>query len=162
VNRGMARFALLIGFGLVLGLGWQAPASAKVVFNQKFPIAAVVGNFCTEEDVYFEGFAHIVVNQEQQQDGSTVSTTRATYHAKGIGLESGNEYVGNETDQSTAISPPGGGSTEVVTVFFRFISLGKLPNELLRDAITIITSPSGNVSVSVSGPDFVCPGSDHP
>jgi hypothetical protein len=150
--------SLLGVFVIALGLGMQTPAAAEVVFNEKVPIEGTLLNLCTEEEVLLEGFAHILVKQDEQADGSIVTTTRTTFQVKGVGLVSGNRYVANETDRSTAVTPPGGTTTEVIEAFLRFISLGKLPNELLRNTITITITPAGEVVVDEDF-EFDCKGS---
>ena len=150
-----ARF-LMVAVLLVFGLAGAAQAGN--VANVKFPISGVVSDLCTGENVQYTGTAHFVINTSTNAAGDVKLIANVEYHVKGVGLTSGADYVGNETDKSRyVIDATGCPASFKDTAFFRLIGKGPVTNEQLRldfqFNLDASCAPTANFNFSV-----VCPG----
>ena len=159
-NRVMLLGSLMLV--MMLALGGRGSAASRNLVNERFPIEGVVYNVCLDEEVAFSGVQHIIVRQEQLPDGSFLYTIKYAVHLTGEGLDSGLQYVGNETGQFTENAPAEGGFVHDQTFYIRLITLGKAPNELLHSHFTFAVSPNDEVSFNEEFLDLKCNGASAP
>jgi hypothetical protein len=128
--------AVLITFMALLVVPLAAPASAAVVFNERFDLAIFSFNTCNGEFVELTGFVHVVVKEKK---GGTV-TVHANAHGQGVG-DRGNEYVLNLQEKDSF-------STNEAHFRYRevLISKGSAPNQ---HVLLTVDFPPGNVNFDV-------------
>ena len=129
------RLALATLIALFVG-PLASPASAAVVFNERFDIVEFEFNSCNDESVTLDGFIHFVV--KEQPNGSF--TLQQNGHGVGVG-DQGNEYVWNLQDKLTSNNSEFHTRTRTVLV-----SKGSAPNEQLTFTFDL---PPGTVDVDI-------------
>ena len=121
---------MLMGAALVLLLAGSAkPASAAVIFNERFPIEQYRINDCNGEFVLLTGEMHMLVRA--QPDGTYY--IKINVHWTGTGAN-GNEYILNSQHHSVTTS-----TSFAETFRDRLISKGGAPNRHV--IITASTDP---------------------
>ena len=120
------------------------PPSFGTILNERFPISGIAtDNTCAgAEAVAFEGWAHLLVTGEQ-----TDRKVRLNAVAEGVGLVSGDRYIGIQNNNAEFVTSAGGSTTdEEVDVRFRLIRQGSEDNFWLRLTFRL-TFPPGEVEI---------------
>ena len=123
--------ATVLAVGVTLCINIPA-ASANVVINERQPFSFLFFNACSGEDISVEGMFHIVTREKIGEDGSVSINERINAHGYGVGLNSGAEYVWNDTVAVEIEDIPEVSFSFRQQGFLRLIGKGRTPNLLLR------------------------------
>jgi hypothetical protein len=152
----MKRIMLLTSFAMAALLLTAGHTLATVVENvHDIPLSGAVFNPCNGETVTFTGVAHVVQSVTLDGNGGFHLVANDNIHVTATG-SLGNEYEGNEEDQSQFNGRVGFEQTLVST--FSEISKGSAPNFEVHALQHMTVHANGTVTVFFSNFTSSCRG----
>ena len=131
-----------------------APAAAEVVTNVRVPIAGTTTNDCNGEDVNFTGEEHFVFRATLDGSGGIHLAVHSNIHVTGTGVTTGAKYTGSqEVNEHLNLVGAQNGN---LTITFRLIGQGKVPNLLANVTAHFTVNANGNVTVDRTDIRVVC------
>ncbi len=136
------------------------PASAEVTTNVRVPIDDVTHASCalggSGEDVHISGTMHILISVTFDERGGTHLKAIRQMQVSGVGLTSGDKYVGTTADQTTVnfVGEPPANYTREYSV--HLIGQGPGNNLLLRFVGHITINANGEVTALFDKPILEC------
>jgi hypothetical protein len=118
--------------------------------NVKAPVALDVWNPVTGEWVHITGETHIMTSLTNDGAGGSHSVWHFNSRAQGIGLTTGNEYIGRHVEQENVNFKPPFPHEETFVQNIRMIGRGNVPNFVLHWNVHVTINANGEVTAEVN------------
>lgn len=103
-----------------------------------------VYNEATGEDILVEGEYHYVIKTRyNKKTDTTTFDFQVNAHGTGVGVDSGTQYVFNDTYRDSTVVPGSGGFTETLLDRIRLISPGSAPNVFITARGLFVVDANG-------------------
>ena len=136
MTKQIGLIALILGVGLGTTL-YAGATSSSAPFDFQFY------DSCNDEIVDVSGTFHIVIITS---DGKT--EVRLNARGKGVGVDTGTEYVWNDTIHQSIDDPDGLEFSAMTVRKLRLISKGKAQNLVMDSEVTFEVDENGNLTIS--------------
>lgn len=147
---------------VLLVLSSPGIAHGAVQENIKVPLSGVIPgsvNPCTDEDlVHTAGHLHIKMSYTENANRISGKVHFQPMGAKLVGVDTGNEYVGNGMSKESFSAPVDdqGAATTTFVNNFRVIGKGSAPNLLIHQVGHVTFNANGTVTANVTNSSVEC------
>jgi hypothetical protein len=154
MNRRIVRLSLLFVISMALTLpGLVSPVSANpqatvITTNTEVPIDFFNVNSCTGDTITISGTSHVLFHSTSTPSGNQQADLHINFNLQGVGSPSGNQYVVNETVDSTSVTTSNGTFVFNSVAHLNVVSQGSADNLKVRTDIHATFNSNGELTSS--------------
>jgi hypothetical protein len=147
---------------VMLGAVWTTPAAAAVTINERVPVSTFDDSPCTGETMTVEGTLHVKGSLTEDRRGGVHFRGFTTFHATGVGLDTGATYqiIKRSTESAINADSDGAPLTFSANELIHFIRLGEVGGAdddfWARGTFHTTINANGNVTAQVELLDGAC------